>query len=61
MKLNNIPEFKEFLFEKSSNICTGIIQFHEILTAKTTTDVYEVQVPVEVIANQRGTHQERNF
>ena len=60
MKLNNIPEFKEFLFEKSCNICTGIIQFHEILTAKTT-NVYELQVQVQVVANQRETHQERNF
>ena len=60
MKLNNIPEFKEFLFEKSCNICTGMIQFHEILTAKTT-NVYEVQVPVEVVTNQRETHQEQNF
>ena len=60
VKLNNIPKFKEFLFEKSCNICTGIIQFHEILTAKTT-NVYELQVQVQVVANQRGTHQERNF
>ena len=38
----------------------NIIQFHEILTAKTT-NVYELQVQVQVVANQRGTHQERNF